>query len=359
MKIIIFVLVALVLGFWSVELVPPPSVLFPVTQVLVEQRVARQAADRLLDRQLGDLAGHVTLPQRQEARDLLIRILPLQLRRYQADSYEMSDEEWALLEELNEIYHGYTLAYLGDGSLWDDDSDEEPAGNALASFSIQDGQLTGEQGGRRQKNQPSRRDEYAGLWEQVVRVLPPQDLGAFIQFTVWSDGKDGTMAFVQQLDEAGAQWEIALDPEDAQDQQDLTETILHEYAHYLSLNDKQVVYTDDQTASTYNEVGMVSLPQSYLDQFYRQFWCNIESDWFVDSSGDFYLRHASEFISEYASTDPAEDLAESFCFFVLLDKPQGETLAQEKLRFFYDYPELVEMRDDIRKNLGLEDPMAG
>jgi hypothetical protein len=46
-----------------------------------------------------------------------------------------------------------------------------------------------------------------------------------------------------------------------------------------------------------------------------------------------------------------EDFAESFTWFILYDKPEGELVSHQKILFFYDYPELVAMRDEIREAL--------
>ncbi|MFQ9918858.1 MAG: hypothetical protein ACLRWQ_23270 [Flavonifractor plautii] len=59
------------------------------------------------------------------------------------------------------------------------------------------------------------------------------------------------------------------------------------------------------------------------------------------------------FVTDYASTDPSEDIAESFTYFVLWDAPEGDAVWEEKLNFFYRYPELVEFRTQARARLGL------
>ncbi|MBK9051223.1 MAG: hypothetical protein IPL78_09985 [Chloroflexi bacterium] len=46
-------------------------------------------------------------------------------------------------------------------------------------------------------------------------------------------------------------------------------------------------------------------------------------------------------MTDYAATNPAEDIAETFMAFVLEPKPNGDTIAEEKVLFFYQYPELV------------------
>ncbi|MEZ4643120.1 MAG: hypothetical protein R3E31_10390 [Chloroflexota bacterium] len=62
---------------------------------------------------------------------------------------------------------------------------------------------------------------------------------------------------------------------------------------------------------------------------------------------DFYYDHEDWFVTDYAATNPGEDIAESFTAFILQPKPTEDTLAAEKILFFYDYPELVALRKDL------------
>ena len=52
-------------------------------------------------------------------------------------------------------------------------------------------------------------------------------------------------------------------------------------------------------------------------------------------------------MTDYAATNPGEDIAESFTSFVMEPKPDGDTIAEEKVLFFYEYPELVQLRAEI------------
>ena len=99
---------------------------------------------------------------------------------------------------------------------------------------------------------------------------------------------------------------------------------------------------------------MVARSGSYLDDFYHTFWTDYLHDRLAnpDSYG-FYLRHQADFVTDYATTDPSEDIAESFTYFVLWDAPEGDAVWEEKLNFFYRYPELVEFRTQARARLGL------
>ena len=141
---------------------------------------------------------------------------------------------------------------------------------------------------------------------------------------------------------------------------------------------------------------------SYLNLFFQKFWADIYSEyyyWFEFADNDempelisaFRQNYHNQFVTHYSMTHPAEDFAESFTAFVLWDeekianqkklcseaKGDGWTASgwnliqygdwsywhwchkiysynaiwEEKILFFYDFPELVEMRDFIRSNL--------
>jgi len=47
------------------------------------------------------------------------------------------------------------------------------------------------------------------------------------------------------------------------------------------------------------------------------------------------------FVSEYATTNPVEDIAESFTQFVIQDKPKGDSVKDQKMLFFYKFEEMI------------------
>ncbi|WP_419865888.1 putative zinc-binding metallopeptidase [Ureibacillus xyleni] len=75
---------------------------------------------------------------------------------------------------------------------------------------------------------------------------------------------------------------------------------------------------------------------AYLTSFYREFWE-------VPGSGDLH----DFFVSEYARVSPEEDFAESFAHFVLTQTPEGNTVKDEKILYFYQFEELVQLRTKI------------
>jgi hypothetical protein len=56
-------------------------------------------------------------------------------------------------------------------------------------------------------------------------------------------------------------------------------------------------------------------------------------------------------VTEYATASPSEDIAESWAFFILSPMPDLSSIANEKLLFFYEYPNLVTLREQILTRL--------
>ena len=65
----------------------------------------------------------------------------------------------------------------------------------------------------------------------------------------------------------------------------------------------------------------------------------------------FYHRHPTQFVTAYAASSPEEDLAETWAYFVLNPKPRDDSMAHKKVLFFYDFPELVNLRNQIATNV--------
>lgn len=152
---------------------------------------------------------------------------------------------------------------------------------------------------------------------------------------------------------------------------------IHEAAHIFTLGSDQVVF--DQTTydtftkaefekryeeaelkcKTYFALGGCANQGSYIYKFYDQFWSNKAEDYneardseSEDVRKEFYLKYNNEFISEYSMFSPEEDIAESFLFFVLFDKPKDMTsTVAQKVGFFYKYPDAVRLRNEIREKL--------
>ena len=298
-------------------------------------------ARRLAAVQLGKLDGLVTPEEREQVVVQLEWLLSLRRLRENGGEREPSPREEQLVSRLNQLYEDYTRRYLGDLGSWS--ADEEKI-EQLTAYTVKDGGLEAVEG----------KDAYQDLWNQVEAMLPEGSLDAFDRFTVFTDGAEEILAYVVPTDDAGARWELAVDPEDAGDGASFAETVMHEYCHYLTLNNGQVDYGGQPTYGCYAESELAARPSSYLNAFYRAFWTDYLDDRLADpETYGFYLRHSDDFLTSYAATSPSEDIAESFAYFVLYDQAEGEGLQARKQNFFYAYPELVTFRDQARARMGL------
>ena len=170
-----------------------------------------------------------------------------------------------------------------------------------------------------------------------------------------------------------AHWVLGMDIVDAQDPVDLTYTLIHEYGHLITLNTDQIPASDYYYGWSQNPAVCkqflspdgCSKPDSYINLFYQKFWKDIFPEWeeevskpMVNSSdefyalvNDFYEKHSDQFVWEYAATNIDEDLAESFMLFVLEPEPAGYNVDTQKIRFFYNFPELVKFRKQMIQNV--------
>ncbi|MHB0915370.1 MAG: recombinase family protein, partial [Thermoleophilia bacterium] len=83
--------------------------------------------------------------------------------------------------------------------------------------------------------------------------------------------------------------------------------------------------------------------QEYRDDIFEEHEANqyIEDDEdYWEATDAFYERYSDRFVNDYAATNPGEDIAESCTQFILKDRPRGSSIKDQKVEFFYEYPEL-------------------
>ncbi|MEP0807479.1 MAG: hypothetical protein HRF47_18535 [Chloroflexota bacterium] len=212
------------------------------------------------------------------------------------------------------------------------------------------------------------------IWNYTSSLLPPDQLKWISEFFIFTDGPDNTLAWVDNRDILDrAHWQLGVDIVDAQNPIDLTYTLIHEFGHLLTLNTDQIPPSDSYSTWSQNPFNcpQFSLPEgctspdSYFNLFYQKFWADIFDDWlesvaeanvasdeeFDKLVEDFYYRYEDQFVGEYAATNIREDMAESFMYFVLEASPSGNLVFEQKIRFFYEFPELVALRKQIIQNV--------
>jgi hypothetical protein len=215
------------------------------------------------------------------------------------------------------------------------------------------------------------------VWDYYAALIPVENRNTIIEYSIFTDGVDNTLASVTQAQTDPEAWALQVDIADTSDYYNLTYTLVHEYGHLLTLGPDQVppslavfnnpedndIYLQELSACPdYFPGEGCANPDSYINAFYNQFWADIHAEWqeinleedpdlLQQGLDDFYAKYQDQFVTDYAATNPEEDMAESWAFFVLSEEPAGDTLAEQKTLFFYNYPELVELRSAILNNL--------
>ena len=220
------------------------------------------------------------------------------------------------------------------------------------------------------------------IWDRFTTLIPAGDRSSLAEYSIVTDGEDNILAAVAQTPYDPALWGLEVDIRDSDDKLNLTYTLIHEYAHLLTLGPDQVtpsvaIFNNPEDDDIYFEEASAcadyfpgegcSQPDSYINAFYNLFWIDIYEEWqdinliedddaYYEALDDFYSKYADQFVTDYAATNPEEDIAEAFTFFVLSPRPDGDSIAEEKILFFYGYPELVQIRDEIINGICILNP---
>ena len=155
----------------------------------------------------------------------------------------------------------------------------------------------------------------------------------------WTDGLLYKLGESYPTTDSGDTFTIQLDIKDIynddggyRDYAKALKTIIHEYSHTLFLNSDQINYS-----------------KRNKDYYYYNAEC------FRKDTGDaVYTAHLEGFVNQYASQTCDEDIAESFTMFVLTNKQLDGSICAQKINFFYNYPEMVKIRDHIRSEFGID-----
>ena len=209
---------------------------------------------------------------------------------------------------------------------------------------------------------------YNNVWNEIKKVVPENYRNYLIKMQVFTDGADNTLAYMITDDLKPAKWIISVDLIDSLNYKgeftkDFTDTLIHEFMHLITLNESQMQQKPSLFGETYTTDEGSLKKDSYLNLFYEKFWknyleyidkirrINLSDDDKLILTEDFYNEHKNDFVSEYAATNPEEDIAETFMYFVTENMPKTNTVRDQKIKFMYSFKELVEIRNYIRNNL--------
>ena len=223
------------------------------------------------------------------------------------------------------------------------------------------------------------------LWALSKALIPDDDENRIERVVLAQDRRSETLAFVATLDDEGRAWEFGLnlDAVNLDDQdiyEELLSTIIHEYAHILSLNDTQVSYSTEQQAAyddfsisdeSYEQITLKAAkqclalagiydgdacyrPDSHMYMFFQTFWESYGDDSLAAAAaGAIYDENPGDFVNDYAGTSPTEDFAETFAAWLMPDHSAFEITdaVRAKFEFFEGRIGLTTARDQIAKGL--------
>lgn len=223
-------------------------------------------------------------------------------------------------------------------------------GTLVASYPVTDMDIS--------DNAPRAYREYV---DRMDELLPRQYDSFVTELIVYTDGDPDIAAYVETTIPYQSEWtyaireeEIIEDPEsDAS-----TELLIHEFAHVFSLDE---VFQDTASARTcldYFGAEICYPNKSILGEFVTEYWDeDILDDLILAQAGDeltqaeFYNRYELEFVTEYAATDPSEDFAESFAWYVFGDLAPRGSVADAKIEFFDDFVRMRTLAEVLRSNI--------
>lgn len=199
--------------------------------------------------------------------------------------------------------------------------------------------------------------DQAAVWDRFNELFPAELHPEITMFVaIDADQSGGTDGAMQPNGEREGETYLALDTSGSVDADVLDRTMIHEFAHLLTLREDQIPRDESTVADcpVYAEADGCPFDDSYLFAYYSEFWPDFSIDDFdAETEADKEERYTpEEFVTDYAATIPSEDAAEVFAEWVLADDAAtGDSIVEQKLRFFEHYPELVELRETIREGL--------
>jgi hypothetical protein len=219
--------------------------------------------------------------------------------------------------------------------------------------------------------------DFQELFKRLSTLLPDSYLKLMTYFRIATDGKDGTQAFIKEIEPG--QWQFTFDIQDMLDEHcrldfdNVDYTIIHELGHMLAETADQFKWRNPIKDVNYLAQEKKCHPNllleegcfhedAYYNRFFQKFWFNAPfyQDWrsavFGSTEIDYaaidrlYNEYHTHFISNFSAVYVIEDFAEVFTHFVL-DIPHSSEHIKEKLHFVASQEALIRLKREIKHNL--------
>lgn len=176
------------------------------------------------------------------------------------------------------------------------------------------------------------RQVHQDLWNDYRWLIPYEERSYLSKLEIFSSVDTAAYAMLS----AKGEWVLGIERNRQPHYVATLTTMIHEFAHFFSFSEYEVDpnVSKKKCPRYFDDFGCF-YADSYLNEYYQSFWKKGASK----KSGDY--------VSEYAMNDIKEDFAETFAYFVLTPQPTGNSVVDQKILFFYQYENLVELRADI------------
>ncbi|MBN3563675.1 hypothetical protein [Aliamphritea spongicola] len=193
------------------------------------------------------------------------------------------------------------------------------------------------------------------IWQIFTAIVPGKQLARVHEYYVSGPENEGG-ASVIAIDGKLREWQLSIDEKSVDlqnrlDIENLVFVLVHELGHIITLNNEQIEVDYTVCENRIELEEGCAREGSYINQFVREFWTpQMVSEAEEESAEVLHSRYRGHFLAEYAATNPAEDIAESFSIFVEEEQPEDcqVSIAEQKICFFYGFPELIILRSQIR-----------
>lgn len=210
--------------------------------------------------------------------------------------------------------------------------------------------------------------KHLAIWQFVTRLLPYELRSRLIEFEVFH-GEGDLLGYVAPINGNDlSRWKFALAIDAANNLEEIdfkdffTYVVIHEYGHVLTLNEAEIK-TNYNNCNTFEIGEGCPNTTAYINQNFQIGWKDIYDEFLQlkeEEIGDFYEKYQDRFSSDYAATNPGEDVAEVFAFFITSETPpKGNSIADQKIKAMYNRPYLVEIRNKIRQSPTVRTLRAG
>lgn len=198
---------------------------------------------------------------------------------------------------------------------------------------------------------------------ELIKTLAPTEevKNSIKEFTVYFDEDDTTDASVTPIDDEGNEFVFEINYKAVEEFDLFVPVIVHEFTHIFTLLDAQYVSVREnedieKECKNYITEGEGCFEtDSYMNAYFQKFWKNSgdyqKEDRAEDETEKFFETRTDKYVTDYATTNPIEDIAESFMYFTSKDPISTSDVKGQKVDFFNAYTELVDYRNQVRSEI--------